>query len=665
MQTITERTFCEGHVRSHRIHFRVQGSGSCKLLLVNGFQCPGEEFEYQLRHFLALKRFQVPRSAARALLVLHANRATWLAAHGRHAQVCTIDNRGSGASTRPHVPHITIADMARDVLAVLNHVQWTEGVHLVGISMGGMVAQEVVLLAPTRFTSLTLIATHAGGLRAFVTPAGAARVLWCACLLPAPAAGCWPYPRPPPRRVGAALTNQARVRRMMHLLYSSSTLKRDTSHARLAQFHTEQLTRNGPHSLLGAAAQVAGIMQHMLSWEQLLRLRYWEGKTQIIVGEEDLLVPTWNSHALGRWLGAPVHVVQGGGHVLISEHPEQVNRLIQEHIEQAEAERAALLWVSSPLHAQHLAARTDKAAAGTPQAGAAVPAASPHARPAATLADKPPRGRHQRQSALQRHAARAARQRGPGHDAKPIVGRSVSTLDMRAACRPATTQAARADGRECAGDASMEAAWRAAELQDGEPQSPSPSQRQQQPQAQQTQQPLTEPDSGIANPPQRCKSECHLAPAQEAACAVVAAAVAQQPPDPRVLAAALRRLADARRAEPVLRAACSHRTLCVVHALWQGLRTFAVAYAALRVAGPLLPARWRRAFTPLLLRAACVLGGAQVMGVSLLCVVRRLRVLYLARAAGLPAPGLAPPLGSCALALLACVVVRRVLQQGG
>jgi pimeloyl-ACP methyl ester carboxylesterase len=75
--------------------------------------------------------------------------------------VLAFDNRGAGRSGRPPGPY-TVAQMADDAVAVLD-AAGVERAHVYGISLGGMIAQEIALRHPRRVAALVLGATTPGG----------------------------------------------------------------------------------------------------------------------------------------------------------------------------------------------------------------------------------------------------------------------------------------------------------------------------------------------------------------------------------------------------------------------------------------------------------------------------------------------------------------------
>lgn len=66
--------------------------------------------------------------------------------------IISFDQRGTGLSDKPDVTY-TMAQYAQDAAAVMDAVDW-DSAHVVGVSFGGMVAQELALQSPQRVRSL-------------------------------------------------------------------------------------------------------------------------------------------------------------------------------------------------------------------------------------------------------------------------------------------------------------------------------------------------------------------------------------------------------------------------------------------------------------------------------------------------------------------------------
>ncbi|KAG8411462.1 hypothetical protein J3458_015519 [Metarhizium acridum] len=126
----------EGRGGPFNLYWEVHGNGPTKLILIMGLAGTITSWQIQTHHFGHL--------------------------HGDQNSVLVLDNRGVGRSDKP-LGRYTTSGMAADVLEVADHVGWTRPrqLNVVGISLGGMVAQELACLAPRRVQSLSLLCTSA------------------------------------------------------------------------------------------------------------------------------------------------------------------------------------------------------------------------------------------------------------------------------------------------------------------------------------------------------------------------------------------------------------------------------------------------------------------------------------------------------------------------
>ena len=75
----------------------------------------------------------------------------------RHFDVLAYDQRGMGQAAKPDVPY-SMADYADDAAGLMQAVGWDEAL-VIGVSFGGMVAQNLVTRHPQRVNKLVLCCT--------------------------------------------------------------------------------------------------------------------------------------------------------------------------------------------------------------------------------------------------------------------------------------------------------------------------------------------------------------------------------------------------------------------------------------------------------------------------------------------------------------------------
>jgi len=208
-------------------------------------------------------------------------------------RVISFDNRGAGRSSVPAGPY-SIAAMATDAAAVLD-AAGIERAHVIGASMGGMIAQEFALQFPNRVISLTLACTAPGGPEAHHPGPDAMEVLF---------------------RTG--LTPAERARIIVPFIYDSRTPREriEEDLAVLSELYPI------PE---GFVAQLQGI----LAWEAYSRIGSIHAPTLVIHGENDRLVPVGNSDLIAaRIAGARLEKLADAGHIFFTDQPERSHEIL-------------------------------------------------------------------------------------------------------------------------------------------------------------------------------------------------------------------------------------------------------------------------------------------------------------------------------------------------
>jgi len=210
----------------------------------------------------------------------------------RSFDVILFDNRGIGESDAPPGPY-TVAELAADALQVLDEAG-VERTHVLGTSLGGMVAQELALAAPDRVDRLVLVSTTPGGAESF----------------------------PMPEQTVQLMTSGATLRQFVENALAPGA---DAELVERILRHRERTAQ--PFDAWSAQAAAGA------TFDELERIDAIAAPTLVLHGTEDAVVDSRNTALLAlRIPNARVELFPGGGHIFFWEQPDRFARVVTEFL---------------------------------------------------------------------------------------------------------------------------------------------------------------------------------------------------------------------------------------------------------------------------------------------------------------------------------------------
>jgi len=265
--------------RGCRLFCRVQGHGP-PVLLIQGVGVHGDGWEPQVRALATRYR------------------------------CATFDNRGMGQSQPTGSADISVPQMAQDALAVMDSCGWTSA-HLIGHSLGGLIAQHVALIARNRVRSLSLLCTFPRG-RDATKLSGA--MIWTGIRM----------------RLG---TRRQRRRAFLELVMPPN------AKAKLSDEMAQRLAPLFGHDLAEQPAIVMKQLAALKGYDATPRLAELAGLPTLVVSASyDRIAPVASGRALAAALpGAAFIELPEAAHGVPLEQPERINALLWEHLLRSEA----------------------------------------------------------------------------------------------------------------------------------------------------------------------------------------------------------------------------------------------------------------------------------------------------------------------------------------
>ncbi|MCE4613395.1 MAG: alpha/beta hydrolase [Desulfurococcales archaeon] len=227
----------------------------------------------------------------------------------RDHKLVIFDNRGAGKSDKPNYPY-TMEMFAEDLRTIIREVLLDSPAHILGVSMGGMIAQEFALKYPSLVKSLILVSTHHGGRDIDPTPPETLQAM---------------FGEPPPH---------IKSERGLYRYKMSFALSREWINS-----NREVLERIIDLRLREPQPQEAYINQAraVIGFDVSKRLHEITAPVLIVHGDQDRVVPVGNAYKLHeRIRNSSLAIFRGAGHLVIMERPADFNNLVRVFVREVE-----------------------------------------------------------------------------------------------------------------------------------------------------------------------------------------------------------------------------------------------------------------------------------------------------------------------------------------
>jgi pimeloyl-ACP methyl ester carboxylesterase len=253
------------------LHYRISGAGADTLVLINGVGDDLEGWVMQVGPFVAAG-----------------------------LRVVTFDNRGCGRSSHPAGAY-TSGEMAADTKALVDVLELGP-IHLAGVSMGGLIAQEYALAYPKDLQSVVLANTY-GKPDAYTR---AAFDVWA--------------------QIAMEAGMPAMMRQQAPWVFSPRFYEKEPE--RLAMYLGEMERSVQPAASF--SAQINALLTHDCSD----RLSGLYTPALVIAADDDIIIRLSLSHRLYEELPSASWAIVPGGHAAFLENPEPWNRAVIEFVDQ-------------------------------------------------------------------------------------------------------------------------------------------------------------------------------------------------------------------------------------------------------------------------------------------------------------------------------------------